>query len=304
MGELKGTSAANIVIHQRQSFQLELGIPSVLNGAILNKPSRIAVGDDRNLFFTTPDGELVELKPFDTSILDGLFPAVYFPPAAVLSVIEAAPGLVGEVGGTYNASFNFGFDQKDAGDPYYLYLLKDNNILFESDYVNPPPFGVTSQYSLQGENFKLRVSYQEGEIKYNALGNASPSGRIQPGTIDSGVISIKGFYNSWYGSVTIEPISSDAVRSLSAKLGNNLDKFIIEASTLMQVLVVAPGMELVSVIDLDALNVDLTSQYELKGSMTINSPSSAPIAGYKKFIRTQGVAYAKPHRHQVTLKRI
>jgi hypothetical protein len=58
------------------------------------------------------------------------------------------------------------------------------------------------------------------------------------------------------------------------------------------------GKTLVSVIDLDALNTDITSAY-------INNPFNVSDAGvtptsYNVYTLTAGVPYTSNHRHQVT----
>lgn len=305
MGTLQGPSEANLIVNQRQTFEKELGIPGMgEDDRAPSEPNRVWVGINNNIFYTGQDGEVREIVPFDPSILDDLFPAQYLNPQLSLSIVESNPRLSDEVGTTYSYNFKYEFTKNDAGEPISFSFFRDGTPLSAGNYVPSWVFGVTDTYEIAPDVYKAQVSYGQGNVKQNSIGTPSPDGVIQAGTIDSNLVTIRGYYNSWYGSVASDPLNSASVRTLTAKLGDNLNKFNLSASTVMQVIVVSPDMELASVVDLDALNYNLTSQYILTGTMTVNDAQGRAISGYKKYIRTQGVPYTTPHRHEVTLKRI
>lgn len=105
----------------------------------------------------------------------------------------------------------------------------------------------------------------------------------------------------FYGAVSSVPTTSANVRALPSRLfttGNNT--FTLNTgSTEVNFTVAIPSTETISeVIDLDALNANITSQY-------VNNPFNVDDAGgtavsYNVYTMTQATAYSSNHRHQVT----
>lgn len=67
-------------------------------------------------------------------------------------------------------------------------------------------------------------------------------------------------------------------------------------------IILAPGESLVSVIDQDALNLNITGEYVLVNpNFSVNNAAGTAVAGYKLYQKTQGVPYSFNHRHSITL---
>lgn len=297
MGEVAGSSGANIVINARHAFTDELGIPSVPSGADLTAPLRIGIAGNGNFVYTTAEGEVRELAPFDLSQLDSLFPAVYAAPTASLSSVGT---LIGEVGQSVAIQLAVAFNKNDAGEPTAIQILRDGNVIDGDASFTDNVVLVATPYVYQG-----KVLYGAGNVKKNPLGNFYPIGQIQEGSVNTNQIVARGYYFVGYGSVASVPANSAEARALTGRLSNNVSKFNLMASTTRQVIIVSPDMELVSVVDLDALNIDLFSQYALVNSnFSVNNAAGNPVSGYKVYAREQGIPYTTPHRHEVTLKRI
>lgn len=300
MGRLGGTSEANLIVHARQEFEKELGIPAVASGADLQGPNRIGISANDSLVFKTSSGEVVELKPFDISQLDALFPAVYTAPTASLS---SSGALVGEIGQTLNIPLVVNFNQNDAGSVIGYQILRNGAVIDGDANHTDAAVLTTAPFVYQG-----KVMYGAGNVKKNPLGNFYPTGQILAGSVMTNQITARGYYFVGYGSVSAQPTTSVQARALSSRLSNDVSKFNLMASTVMQVVIVPPDMELVSIVDLDALNIELfagSGQYELRDSnFTVNNAAGVAVTGNKLYVRVQSIPYSTPHRHQVTLKRI
>jgi len=58
-------------------------------------------------------------------------------------------------------------------------------------------------------------------------------------------------------------------------------------------------MSIVSVIDLDALNADITASY-VNSTFNVNDAGGSPVS-YKNYNMTIAVPYPSNHRHQITI---
>src|SRR5690606_37157986 len=138
--------------------------------------------------------------------------------------------------------------------------------------------------------YTAKIYYEEGPIKNSALGNPSPIGRIEAGSLTSARRNAVGSYIVCYGPVSSIPSNSSQARSLTTSLRAGSNTRILECGTthIIQVILIPPGTNLVSVIDLDASMQDLTIQYILEdNNFTVNDASGTPVSGYKMYVRTQ-----------------
>lgn len=117
----------------------------------------------------------------------------------------------------------------------------------------------------------------------------------------SGTSTVNFGFMIFYGPSASVPLNSAAVRSLPSRLftvGNNTFN-LNTGSTEINYTVAIPNTESISeVLDLDALNANITSQY-------INNPFNVDDAGgtavsYKVYTMTNAIPYSSNHRHQVT----
>ena len=117
----------------------------------------------------------------------------------------------------------------------------------------------------------------------------------------SGTSTVTFYYALFYGSSASAPTDSTAVRALPNKQFTTYSNpFTLNTGTTYTNFTVAmpATLSLSSVIDLDALNIDITSSYILS---TFNVDDSGGTAtSYKVYTLTTGVAYSPSHRHQIT----
>ena len=117
----------------------------------------------------------------------------------------------------------------------------------------------------------------------------------------SSTSTITFYYALFYGPSATAPADSAAVRALPSKQFTTYSNpFTLNTGTTYTNFTVAmpATLSLSSVIDLDALNIDITSSYILS-TFNVND-GGGTATSYKVYTLTTGVAYSPSHRHQVT----
>lgn len=109
-------------------------------------------------------------------------------------------------------------------------------------------------------------------------------------------------YVVFYGPSASAPANSAGVRALSGKrfidAGNTFTLNTGAAQTIFTVAIPAT-MSLTQVLDLDALNANITANYTLS-TFNVNDGGGTPVA-YKIYTLTNAIPYSADHRHQITI---
>lgn len=164
----------------------------------------------------------------DTSIMDILkkllqkaVPAVYKAPELKLSAVGDKAGNY-EYGTNITAQVSASFTPNDAGAIQSIAILKDGTQI---------KTGTGSQLTSDSEAIQLTntvsytatADYAEGDIKNNNLGEASPDGHIQAGTITSSTVTFTpyrcGYFYGVLNTDSSTPLTSDIIRSGTKRNG-------------------------------------------------------------------------------------
>lgn len=124
-----------------------------------------------------------------------------------------------ETGTSVTPKLRATFTKNDAGNLTALDVLKGGTKVGG---------GTTSPYDYAGEaivvgdetiTFVAKATYEEGSIKNNNLGQPSPNGHIEAGSVNSGNYSITGQRNLFYGTGVgdLPELNSATVRGLANK---------------------------------------------------------------------------------------
>lgn len=108
-------------------------------------------------------------------------------------------------------------------------------------------------------------------------------------------------YLQFYGVGTI-PIDSANVRALGNQRFNSAgNNFILNTGSVENIFVVAlpQGKTINSVVDLDALNADITSEYVNTGSINVTIGGGETLS-YDIYIMNPAIPYSSTHRHSIT----
>lgn len=117
----------------------------------------------------------------------------------------------------------------------------------------------------------------------------------------SSVSTVSFGFLAFHGPSSSVPTTSSAVRSLPSRFFTSTsDVFNLNTgSTEVNFTVAIPSTETISeVIDLDALNANITSQY-VNNNFNVDDAGGTAVS-YNVYTMTQASAYSSNHRHQVT----
>lgn len=120
-------------------------------------------------------------------------------------------------------------------------------------------------------------------------------------TTTSATYTINLRYLIFFGDSSATPTISSSVRALpSRQFVNGSNPFILNTGSTNKIFTVAmPSTDgLSSVIDLDALNANITGNY-IETDFNVQDYAGANVA-YKVFTMTNAIPYSSSHRHQVT----
>lgn len=292
------------------TFKLKIGTGAHYNATTFNVNTAGATDGFNTTAFTVslavnntgvPNGETIpigySLSLLNKRMLRKGIPYAYQMPTLTLSGAPAP--ITTEVGTTITPTLTPVFIQHDAGTPSAPTMTK-NGVNF------PAVSGVFSDsivLSLTPIAYLANVAYAQGPLNNDSLGDPSPTGRIGANNINSSsAVAYVGTYYIFYGPVTAFPTNSAQVRAMANQRFTNAGNvFIMNTGTTQTKFAVwiPPSKTLVSIIDLDALNLDITSLFA-NVSVTANDAAGAPVAGHD-YEYSQSVPYGTSHRFQITL---
>ena len=204
------------------------------------------------------------------------------------------------------------FTQNDAGALSAIRIQKNGSDIVPNGTLSPFVKTDSGSYVLGNITFQAYADYAAGIIK-----NYSPSGTPDARTplvrnanapqaaetgFASNTVLLTGYYNIFYGPSASAPLNSAAVRALpSNRFTNAGNVFILNTGNTNINFTVAlpPGKTLVSVIDLDALNANITANY-VATTFNVNDAGGTPVS-YTILTMTSGVPYGTSHQHQITI---
>lgn len=120
--------------------------------------------------------------------------------------------------------------------------------------------------------------------------------------INSSAFTVTARYYRFYGPAAATPADSTAVRALpSSAFQLSGAEFNLETGSVQTKFFVAlpPGVTITEVLDLDALNVNITANYVLQGTITVLDAGGTGRS-YNLYKMEIGTPYSSSHRHQIT----
>lgn len=153
-------------------------------------------------------------------------------------------------------------------------------------------------------SWTVYVAYSAGvQPKDSSGGNFSTP--LASGATSNSTTSITGQYLRFYGANASSVTNSSQVRALSTNAfqATNTDTFNLNTGSVLTKFIVAlpPSRTISQVIDLDALNANITSSYVLQGTVSVNTGGGSGSAVlYNVYEMNIGAPYSSSHRHQIT----
>lgn len=127
--------------------------------------------------------------------------------------------------------------------------------------------------------------------------NSSPTG-----TVNSSNFTVTSRFYRFYGAASSLPTNSSEVRALSSNaFHTGATTYNLNTGTSLTRFIVAlpPSVTIASVIDLDALEANITSEYVLTGTVSVNDAGGTSRT-YNLYQMQVGTPYTSSHRHQIT----
>jgi hypothetical protein len=114
-------------------------------------------------------------------------------------------------------------------------------------------------------------------------------------------LTITSFYALFYGPVSAAPANSAAVRAMTKRLRNAGNTWQLNTGTVEKIFAIwlPTGRTLVSVRDLDALNLDVTASY-ISSALSVDDAGATSRTG-TLYVFTATVPYSTNHRHEITI---
>lgn len=248
---------------------------------------------------------IVDSQGATTTAIKNITPQPYAPPIMNLSIVRNDDGgIVGESDlkrekGNISSTLSGAITRQRINVPITSYSVQfsvDNSTWFDVPGLssipvsgNPPsvtiPSTVHNDVSLKGYN----VLYYR--VRVNDIYTTS----------NSSVTTINFLNVVFYGPSENIPVNSGDVRGLGNKVfTDSSNPFNLETgSTYKNFVVAIPStLSISEVLDLDALNANITNSYVLV-SLNVNNGGDVPTS-YSVYTMSNAIAYSSNHRHKVT----
>lgn len=179
---------------------------------------------------TIPAGK--SLDEIVKMLVQKAIPATYTKPTvAIANNGGQASGAV-EAGTSITPKLRVTFNKNDAGNLTKLEILKGKDSVGNG---NTSPYDYTGDLIVIGDetiSFISKATYEEGVIKNDNLGQPSPNGHIEAGSVTSSSYNITGQRNLFYGTGvgSVPELTSDIVRKLANKRLNPTQGFSFNIS--------------------------------------------------------------------------
>lgn len=217
-----------------------------------------------------------------------LIPPVYISPTAS---ITGTTNTNIETGTTLSITVTGTFTQNDAGQKTAERILKNST---QASTTNS--FTESIKLSLP-VTYRYEVDYAQGAIKNDSAGNPYPNGRIPAGTQTANRIytpSLKRFFGAGVSGLT-------NYRSLSSDFDTSALTWIIDSGNSLKdfYILIPANRTLQSVVDLDALNANITSSFIMSNVQVPDA--GGDLQNYKLYKMSNAAPYAASHRLQITI---
>jgi hypothetical protein len=170
------------------------------------------------------------------------------------------------------------------------------------------PLAVNS-FALEANNalvLQANISFLAGAVKNDSLGQPYPTGQIQAGTANGSPKMWQGDYAVFYGALSGNILDFNLSSQIRGSSLDNVLSSAIQGGTINTgtddtyfMVALPPNRTLASVVDLDALSVDITSQYALTVANINDLAGNAQQ--YNIYRMHVSIPYSANHRHQFTL---
>lgn len=235
------------------------------------------------------------LEDYVTYIGRKSIPPIFLQPAISLSA-DNMPNNNREVGESLTLALTSTYTQNDGGLATAYSITKDNVSISGTTTASSSIVLTTTNV-----NYQATVNHNAGTgTKPDSLG-APVANTVGAGVKNSNTLSYRGYRAIFHGNSSAKQTTSTQVRTLTKRLENAGNVFNLTTGNTNRFFQfwLPTGINLTSVIDLDALNANITASYTSE-SLTVNNAGGEPVVG-TLYTYSPDVPYSTNHSHQITI---
>lgn len=206
-----------IYVNKEQVGKEEKLVQHVLGGAKTKQPLTVNLGDGGALGGFSTNDEIsagTSLDDIIKKLLVKRIPATYTRPTVSIACPKAGSY---EVGTSVEVGVTGTFKQNDGGAVTKMQVIKNGATPAALESATSPiTYAETLSVPDGNTTYKVIAEYAQGAIKKDNLGDDSPAGRIEAGSVTSSTSTITGFRKAFYGAGLGDPAiaTSDDIRAL------------------------------------------------------------------------------------------
>ncbi len=207
-----------IYVNKEQVGEEEKLVQHILgNNAKTKQALTVNLGDDGALGGFSTNDEIsagTSLDDIIKKLLVKRIPATYTRPTVSIACPKAGSY---EVGTSVEVGVTGTFKQNDGGAVTKMQVIKNGATPAALESATSPiTYAETLSVPDGNTTYKVIAEYAQGAIKKDNLGNNSPAGRIEAGSVTSSTSTITGFRKAFYGAGLGDPAitTSDNIRAL------------------------------------------------------------------------------------------
>ena len=206
-----------IYVNKEQVGGEEKLVQHVLGSAKTKQPLTVNLGDGGALGGFSTNDEIsagTSLDDIIKKLLVKRIPATYTRPTVSIACPKAGSY---EVGTNVEVGVTGTFKQNDGGAVTKMQVIKNGATPAALESATSPiTYAETLSVPDGNTTYKVIAEYGQGVIKKDNLGDDSPAGRIEAGSVTSSTSTITGFRKAFYGAGLGDPAitTSDNIRTL------------------------------------------------------------------------------------------
>ena len=282
LSDLIGSSLSDVKVGEDETFTVELGAGGTLGG--------FKTGD-------TIDKD-VSMETLIKKLLMKQVPPTYTAPAVSISNNGGSASGSYEIGTSITPNIKATFNKHDAGDLISIQFQKNGTNVGEAGTTNPGTYTEEASVLEATTKFKAVVSYGEGDIKNDNLGQPYETGHITAGSKTTSEFTFTPYRQGYFvGSTTgTDAVTSATVRSFTKKNGaysSGTVKFTVPAGA-ARVMFLCPmtNTGVTKVLNESALNADVTSTF-VKSTIDVEGADGYTAITYNAWTFIPAVPYAQ-----------
>lgn len=206
-----------IYVNKEQVGEEEKLVWHILGSAKTKQPLTVNLGDGGALGGFSTNDEIsagTSLDDIIKKLLVKRIPATYTKPTVNIACPKAGSY---EVGTNIEVGVTGTFKQNDGGAVTKMQVIKNGATPAALESATSPiTYAETLSVPDGNTTYKVIAEYAQGAIKKDNLGDDSPAGRIEAGSVTSSTSTITGFRKAFYGAGLGDPAitTSDNIRAL------------------------------------------------------------------------------------------